>query len=106
MAQLVRKQIYINKRMAAALKRVARQRGVSEAEFVREAVGEKIENGDSEKFRPDPKAWEKAYRFMLSRRELPAVKSEAYQWRREDAYEERESRWERRRSERANSGVQ
>ncbi len=106
MAQLIRKQIYLSKRQDNALKRLARARGVSETAVIREAIDAKVGNGNGEKFRADPQAWGKAYRFMLSRRDLPATQSAAYKWKREDAYEERESRWEQRRREHERGRVQ
>ena len=38
MAQMLRKQIYIEKRQQALLKRLAKKRGVSEAEIIRQAI--------------------------------------------------------------------
>jgi hypothetical protein len=42
MAQMVRKQIYIEKRQDALLKRQAKLRGVSAAELIREAIDRQI----------------------------------------------------------------
>jgi hypothetical protein len=38
MTQMVRKQIYIDKRQRAQLKRAAKARGTSEAELIRQAI--------------------------------------------------------------------
>jgi hypothetical protein len=94
MAQMVRKQIYIEKRQEALLKRIAKARGVSEAEFIRQAIDRQIRSGASHPTLPDPQAWERAYQFMLSRDRLGIDKTQAYKWKREDAYEERLSRYD------------
>ncbi len=95
MTQMVRKQIYIPKRLNATLKRIARQRGISEAELIRHAIDRDINGGATRPFRPDPEAWAKAYRFMLARRALVTIPAQPYRWKREDAYEERLSRYDR-----------
>ena len=38
MTDMVRKQVYIHQRQEATLKRLARQRGLSEAEIIRQAI--------------------------------------------------------------------
>jgi hypothetical protein len=93
MAQLVRKQFYIDKRLAHALKRVARARGVSEAEVIREGVGKEVAGGNGQTFQSDHDAFEKLLKFARSRSELPSDPANAYKWKRDDAYEERTNRW-------------
>ena len=65
MTQMVRKQIYIDKRQRAQLKRVAKARGTSEAELIRQAINRQLVNG-----RPglthDVDAWERAVALMRS----------------------------------------
>ena len=88
MAQMVRKQIYLEKRQAQMLKRRAKQRGMSESEIVREAL-----DTPEDRQGPDPQAIEEALEFMRSlehRAPIPGGRD----WTREDLYEER-TRWPR-----------
>jgi hypothetical protein len=87
MTLMVRKQIYIQKRQQVLLKRMAKARGVSEAEIIREAIDQQIGGSVTRVQHPDPDAFAQAYQHMLARRALAG--GEPYQWRREDAYEER-----------------
>ncbi len=89
MQQMVRKQIYIERRQEARLKRLARQQGVSEAEIIRRALDRELESGSRSSLRRNPDAWKEALAFMESRRRLAVPEQEPYRWRREDAYEER-----------------
>jgi hypothetical protein len=92
MAQMVRKQVYIEKRHAQMLKRRAKQRGVSEAEIVREALDKM--DGDAEKgsTTPDEGARE-AIAFMRSLAERKEALPGGRDWTRDDLYEERIGRW-------------
>lgn len=83
---MVRKQIYISERQKALLKRLAEQRGVSQAEVVRQAIDHEFARAE---------AWEEAKRFMRSLDERTGEFKEPLRWRREDAYEERLSRYDR-----------
>lgn len=56
MARMVRKQVYIEERHEAALKRLAARRGVAEAEIVRDAI-DRAEAAVEPVRRPDPGAW-------------------------------------------------
>lgn len=94
MTQMVRKQIYIPKRQQLLLKRKAKAVGVSEAELIRQAIDHNLEGGSQRSFRRDPEAWDKAYKFMLARKARGAT-AEPYRWKREDAYEERMRRYDR-----------
>jgi Ribbon-helix-helix protein, copG family len=87
MTQMIRKQIYVQKRQDTLLKRMAKARGVSEAEIIREAIDQQIGGGQTSTLHPDPDAFEQAYQHMLARRSLAS--GEPYNWRREDAYKER-----------------
>ena len=87
MTQMIRKQIYIQKRQELLLKRMAKARGVSEAEIIREAIDQQIGGNVTRAQHPDPEAFQKAYQHMLARRSLAGA--EPYEWRRDDAYEER-----------------
>jgi len=94
MARMVRKQIYIPKRQQRLLKQLARSRGLSEAEIIRQAIDAHV-SGGSTSGQPDSEAWEKAYRFMLSLKSRGPLKA-SRDWKREDLYEERLSRYGRR----------
>ena len=94
MDHMIRKQIYIQRRQQALLKRAAKQRGVSEAEIIRRALDRELAAKAFPVARRDQDAFAQAYRFMVARRAL-GVSAPAYRWRREDAYQERMSRYER-----------
>jgi hypothetical protein len=91
MSDMIRKQIYITRRHNNLLKRLAKSRGVSEAEIIRQAI-ERETNGLSITNRPDShKAMEESIQFALSLRNR-TFEGEPYRWNRADAYEERENR--------------
>lgn len=89
MTQMIRKQVYIQKRQQVLLKRLARRRGVSEAEVIRQAIDQQAQSTAQQPLPPDPQALEAVIQFALERRSQSGA-SEPYQWRREDAYEERD----------------
>ena len=89
--QMVRKQIYIHKRQDILLKRISKVRGVSEAEVIRQAIEREITGTVSQPLPADRQAWEQVLAFLERRKSLGS--GEAYQWNRQDAYEERESHW-------------
>ena len=97
MSQMMRKQIYIQKRQQARLRRLARARGVSEAELIRQAIDNHVSAG-ARLAQPDPEAWKKARRFMLALHARGRVQGQPRNWKREDLYEERLSRHDRRSS--------
>ena len=91
---MIRKQVYIEERHDRLLKRRARQRGVTEAEIIREAL-DRADVGDSRAGHlSDPAAGRKAISFMRSlarrRRKAPAGRG----WTRESLYDERIGRWQ------------
>ena len=94
MTQMVRKQIYIPKRQQLLLKRKAKAVGISEAELIRQAIDQNLEGIGQSQFRRDPEAWEQAYKFMIARQTRVAT-AMPYRWKREDAYEERTRRFDR-----------
>ena len=96
MAQMVRKQVYIEPRHEAILKRLAQARGVSEAELIRQAIDRQVSGGQLQPTQLDPGAWEEAYQFMLALHARGALQEQARKWTREDLYEERLSRHGRR----------
>ena len=96
--QMVRKQIYIQKRQAALLKRLSQARGLSEAEIIRQAIEHEIAGVPAQPVLGDLSAMDDFTRLALSKR-TPGTKAEPYRWNREEIYPERESRWLRERDE-------
>jgi hypothetical protein len=95
MAEMVRKQIYIQERHERLLKRISKARGVSEAELIRQAIERETVGGKLPLLAPDQAAWDKILRFANSRKALrPSARP--YRWNRLDAYEERERRFTKR----------
>jgi hypothetical protein len=96
MVQMIRKQVYIEPRQEAILKRLARMRGVSEAELIRESIDRQVSGDQVQPAQPDPAAWEEAYQFMVALHARGALPEQGRKWKREDLYEERLSRYGRR----------
>ena len=94
MSKMVRKQIYIYKRQQAMLKRLSEQRGVSEAEIVRQAIDQQAANTSSRVDIAGQEAWEQAHQFMLSMRGQTDRFTAPYRWNRDDLYEDRLNRYE------------
>jgi hypothetical protein len=95
MPRMIRKQIYIRKRQQAALTRLARARGTSEAEVIRQAL-EREGGSVTEAPPPQAETWEAARRFMASLEGRGSARPRRRPWRRDDLYAERLSRYERR----------
>ncbi len=85
MATKVRKQIYIEPYQEAALKRLGRQTGVSEAEIIRQAIDRQIQSLQVPG--PDLAQWEKEKEFIRSLIRQGPVRGRRT-WRREDLYEQ------------------
>lgn len=97
METMVRKQIYIHKRQEKLLKRQAKLRGMSEAELIREAIDHQLAEAAVRKpVPPDQEAWERALKFMQELHARGPLPIQGRTWKREDAYEERLSRYDRR----------
>ena len=96
MSDMVRKQFYIHRRHQALLRRLSQARGVSEAEIVRQAIERETAGSSLMPTLPDRAAWEEIVRFLEARKALTSSSesSEPYQWNREDAYQERERRFQ------------
>lgn len=94
MTDMVRKQIYIHRRHADRLNRLSKARGISEAEVVRQAIEREVAGASSLIAQGNLQAWDAVIAFANNRRELPA-EGTPYQWRRDDAYDEREARFKR-----------
>jgi hypothetical protein len=85
MERMIRKQVYIEPRHEAILKRVAREKGVTEAQVVREAIELEGQRA-SAPLPPDPRAWEEAKAFMLGLSSQGAIEG-GRSWKREDLYD-------------------
>ena len=96
MSDMVRKQFYIHKRHQVLLRRLSQARGVSEAEIVRQAIERETTGATLIPTPPDRAAWAEIVRFLDARKALTpgSEGSEPYQWNREDAYQERERRFQ------------
>ncbi len=92
MVQMIRKQIYIQRQQETILKRLSHVRGVSEAELIRQAIDNQV-SGKMASIAPDPAAWKEAHEFMLALKAAAPGTDQPRNWRREDLYEERLSRY-------------
>jgi hypothetical protein len=93
---MVRKQFYIHRRQQELLKRLSQARGVSEAEIVRQAIERETTGSSMLPTPPDRAAWEEIVRFLEARKAVTVGSEggEPYSWSREDAYQERERRFQ------------
>jgi hypothetical protein len=91
MAEMVRKQIYIEERHERLLKRISKARGVSEAELIRQAIERETTGEKPLLLAPDQAAWDEILRFVKNRKSCRSS-GRPYRWNRLDAYEEREKR--------------
>lgn len=73
------------------MKRAAKVRGVSEAEYIRGAIARELTTGGNQSGVPDPTALDEIIRFARTRREHGSNGKPA-RWKRQDAYEERENK--------------
>jgi len=94
MAQMIRKQIYIQKGQEERLKKIAETRGVSEAEIIRRALDVELKH-TGYRLAYDDEAWAKAYQFMLDLGKRGPVPQRKRDWTREELYEERMKRYDR-----------
>ena len=88
MAQMIRKQIYIAETQQKLLTRLARLRGVSEAEVIRQAIEHEATRVQVQPVTPNAAALDEIIQAALARRDLGQV-GEPLRWRRDDAYAER-----------------
>lgn len=94
--RMVRKQVYLSSKQNQLLKRLARRRGVSEAEVIRQALARETEiiaplNDSSQ-------ALVKMIAFAEERKIKFAGQGEPFQWNREELYQERKNRFGPRRA--------
>ena len=90
---MIRKQFYIHKRHQILLRKLAQAKGVSEAEIIRQAIEHEAASGDRRHIPPDRTAWEEILATVESRKAL-SVQASLYDWDRQDAYQEREGRFQ------------
>jgi hypothetical protein len=86
---MVRKQVYIEPRQNRALKRRAREMGVSQAQLIRTGIDE-VTRAPAALY-PDPAAWEEMVAYIRQHRMLD-VPQTGRRWTREDLYEEHRDR--------------
>jgi hypothetical protein len=98
MAEMIRKQIYIHRRHQVMLKRLAKARSVSEAEVVRQAIEREAASTPLPQFMLGHTAWKEIMKTVEERKAL-GQEGKPYRWNREDAYEERLSRYDRRKAD-------
>ena len=96
--QMVRKQIYIQKRQDILLKRLSQARGLSEAEIIRQAIEREVSGIPAQPALSILSGMDNFTRLALSKR-AQASGREPYRWNREEIYAERENRWLRDRDE-------
>lgn len=92
---IIRKQIYLSRRQNQTLKRLAKQRGISEAEVIRQAL-EREAALTVPAVHDSRKALEKIFAYVESLRKRPRfMQGKSYSFNRDELYDERESRWMR-----------
>ncbi len=83
MAEMIRKQVYIEPRQDQLLKALAKELGVTEAELIRHGIDRGLASMAG--LRPDPTAWKEVERYILARMRKGAVKGKR-RWTREELY--------------------
>ena len=84
MAEMIRKQVYIEPRQDRRLKMLAKDLGVTEAELIRQGIDRGLSPMPTS--RPDPEAWKEALRFIQARRRKGVPKGKR-RWTREELYD-------------------
>lgn len=92
MARMVRKQIYIEPVQDEKLKKRAKERGVSEAELIREGINRALET--TVELPRNLRAWQEAKQFMLERMKMK-VPQAGRTWTRDELYDERLNKFSR-----------
>ena len=95
MAQMIRKQIYIQKSQEERLKKIAESRGISEAEIIRRALENELRSMNVYRPAYDQEAWKRIIDFWAELDKRGSVEPHARDWKREDLYEERMKRYDR-----------
>ncbi len=96
--QMVRKQIYISRRQEQLLKRLSKALGISEANFIRQALDHELSGDATTQREPEVQA-SSLDEFIKTARQPRGLKGEPMRWNRAELYEERENRWLRQTSE-------
>ncbi len=90
---MVRKQIYLPRRQNLTLKRLAKQRGISEAEVIRQALEREAQLSVST-VQGSRQALNNIIVYARSLRKRPELlQGKPYVFNREQLYEERQNRW-------------
>ena len=89
MSEMIRKQFYIHKRHQILLGKLARAKGVSEAEIIRQAIEHEAAGSERRPLAADRNAWEEILAAVELRKAL-GVQAIPYVWDRQEAYQERE----------------
>ena len=86
---MIRKQLYLPKRLNRFLKRTARQRGISESEVIRQAL-ERDESTAPYQVRASEAAWNEILSYVNERKAEYAGQGKPVHWNRQELYEEPE----------------
>ena len=84
MAQMIRKQVYIEPRQELLLKERARKYRVTEADLIRQAIDRGLERTAPQV--PDPEAWTQVERFIKRRRTV-RLRQRKRTWTRDELYD-------------------
>jgi hypothetical protein len=84
MAQMVRKQVYVERRQEERLKALAKALRVTEAELIRQGIDRGLEGMSVA--RPDGAAWREAEAFIQARARKASVAGKR-RWRREELHD-------------------
>ena len=87
---MTRKQLYLPKRLNQFVKRAAKQRGISEAEVIRQALA-RDEKMVTYPVRESAAGWDEILRFVKERQAKYAGQGRPVQWNRQELYEEPEA---------------
>ena len=88
MTHMIRKQIYIQRHQQTLLKRLARLRGLSEAEIIRQAIEREVAAGAKKALPSNAASLQEFLKFARSRR-ATGTTGTTRNWKRDDLYEER-----------------
>jgi hypothetical protein len=87
MGDLVRKQIYLERRQVQAIQRKAKALKTNESELIRQAIERDVFGSSNLPTRSDPAAWDEIMAFIATRETYPLT-GDPYQFNREDLYED------------------
>ena len=87
MSNMVRKQIYLERRQVSAIQRKAKASGLNASEVIRQAIDRDLSRDSSAFSHPDPAAWDEIEAFLVSQADKP-LEGNAYPFNREEFYGE------------------